>query len=85
MAAPEPDPLLTLPEVASILRVGVGTIKRWTYSGTLPTVKIGRLRRVSRRQLDAWLERLEREGSVPPAWPHSRDRAALAAARKAAR
>ncbi len=85
MPTPEPDPLLTLPDVAAILRVGVGTVKRWTYSGTLPTLKVGRLRRVSRRQLDEWLDRLEREGSVPPAWPHSGDRAALAAVRKAAR
>lgn len=86
MAAPAPEsPLLTLPEVAAVLRVGLGTVKRWTSSGTLPSLKVGRLRRVSRPQLAAFLDRLETEGSVPPAWPHSRDRAVLAAARKAAR
>ena len=86
MAAPAPEsPLLTLPEVAAVLRVGLGTVKRWGSSGTLPTLKVGRHRRVSRRQLDEFLDRLEREGSIPPAWPHSRDRPALAAARKAAR
>ncbi len=71
----EPD-LLTTREVAAILRVDPGTVKRWLAQGVLGSVKLGRHRRVTRAQLEAFFDRLEREGSVPPAWPHSHDAAA---------
>jgi excisionase family DNA binding protein len=34
--------LLTAPEVASLLRVSVATVRAWTYQGRLPVVKLGR-------------------------------------------
>ncbi len=73
---------LTVPQVAAFLDIGQGSVKRWIAAGILPSVKLGRHRRVSRSQLDDFLDRLEREGSVPPAWP-SKDQAA--SSRKATR
>jgi len=34
--------LMTVHEVASLLRVSVATVRAWTYQGRLPTVKLGR-------------------------------------------
>ena len=35
--------LYKLPEVAAILGVSVGTVRRWVRAGLLPTKRIGRL------------------------------------------
>lgn len=67
---------LTVPQVAAVLGIGQGSVKRWIAAGVLPSVKLGRHRRVSRSHLDAFLARLERDGHVPPAWPHAKSRAA---------
>ncbi len=68
---PEPD-LLTVPQVAATLGVSRGTVARWIADGVLGSVKLGRHRRVTRGQLDAFFNKLEREGQVPPAWPYER-------------
>ncbi len=69
----DPD-LLTVPEAAKFLRVGRGTVTRWIADGVLYSVRLGRQRRVTRAQLGSFLDTLEREGHVPPAWPHSKVR-----------
>lgn len=74
---PDPD-LLTIPEVAQLLRVSRGTVARWAANGVLHSVQLGRHRRVTRAALDGFLTQLEREGHVPPAWPSSREKAARA-------
>ena len=66
---------LTVPQVAAVLGIGQGSVKRWIAAGVLPSVKLGRHRRVSQRQLDGFLSRLERDGYVPPAWPDAKSRA----------
>ena len=50
------DQLLTTAEVAEILSVKPGTIRTWVWTGKIPSVKIGRLRRFLRSELDAWIE-----------------------------
>ena len=51
--------LLTREEAASYLGVKVGTLANWTTTGrySLPMVKIGRLAKYRRRDLDSFIER----------------------------
>ncbi|GJF04988.1 helix-turn-helix domain-containing protein [Pseudonocardia sp. D17] len=51
MTAPAtpPSPLLTVPEVAALLRVSRMTVYRQINSGELPCVKVGRSFRVPRQ------------------------------------
>jgi excisionase family DNA binding protein len=59
------DRLLTVDEVAAVLVVSPTTVKRLTRSGELPCVRIGRLARYRRADLDRWVvEHLER--AQPP-------------------
>lgn len=74
---------LTVSQVSATVGVGRSTVKAWIAQGVLPSVKLGRARRVSRRQLDEFINRAEREGSVPSACPHSRERVTPATGRKA--
>ncbi len=50
------DELLTVAEVADILRVSTMTVYRLIRSGELPAVRVGRNYRVRRAALDAYLE-----------------------------
>jgi len=47
---------LKVPEVAAVLRVARSRAYELVASGTIPAVKIGRSVRVSRGELDRWLE-----------------------------
>ncbi len=76
----DPLELLTIPEVAARLHLSRGTVNRYVQSGLLPSVRVGRSRRVSRSQLGAFLEELERSGSVPAVWPRPRAQAQRVAA-----
>jgi excisionase family DNA binding protein len=54
--------LLTVREVADLLKVSVSTVERMTRRGEgPPSVKFGRSRRWLRRDVERWLER-HREG-----------------------
>lgn len=50
------DELLTVAEVADLLRVSAMTVYRLIRSGELPAVRVGRNYRVRRRDLDSYLE-----------------------------
>lgn len=56
--------LLTVPECARMLRMSAREVNRAIRAGTLASVKIGRLRRVSRGQLAAFVAALERQGAA---------------------
>ena len=47
---------LKVPEVAQILRVARSRAYELVADGEIPAVKIGRSVRVSRKELDRWLE-----------------------------
>lgn len=47
----DPDELLTVEEVARIVKASVSTVRKWIRTGELRSVKIGRLRRVRRADL----------------------------------
>jgi excisionase family DNA binding protein len=66
------DELLTVAEVASMLKLNQQTIRNWIDRGSLPAVYIGRRVRIRRADLEALLERgytgrrgAPREGSQP--------------------
>ena len=50
------DQLLTVAEVADLLRVSTMTVYRLIRSGELPAVRVGRNYRVRRRDLDSYLQ-----------------------------
>lgn len=66
-----PPPVVTpeaveVAEAARLMSVSVSTAKRLVDSGELPSLAIGRLRRVRIAAIREFLERLEREASSAP-------------------
>jgi excisionase family DNA binding protein len=66
----ESTDLLTVPEVAQILRVQESTVYTWAETGVLPYYRVGRLLRFDRSQVQDWLtgrgnRRADRTGSSP--------------------
>ena len=55
---------LKVPEVAEVLRIARSRAYELVGSGEIPSVRIGRSVRVSRKELDRWLE----EQRQPNAW-----------------
>jgi excisionase family DNA binding protein len=47
---------LKVPEVAEVLRIARSRAYELVADGEIPSVRIGRSLRVSRRELDKWLE-----------------------------
>jgi excisionase family DNA binding protein len=52
----ESTDLLTVPEVAGVLRVRESTVYTWAESGALPCYHVGRLLRFDRAQIANWLD-----------------------------
>ncbi len=48
---------LTPQEVSNLLRVSVYTVRRWIKQEDLPAYKVGRLWRIKKIDLDAWLSK----------------------------
>jgi len=53
----EPDVLLTANEASRFLRIHLVTLYSWASDGRIPSIKLGRRRLFSRREIDHWLER----------------------------
>lgn len=51
-----PDEILTLPEVAKLLKVAEKTVYSMAQKGQLPAFKVGGQWRFKRVDLDAWIE-----------------------------
>ena len=51
-----PDKILTLPEVAELLKVGDETIYSMVQKGQLPAFKVGGQWRVQRVDIDEWID-----------------------------
>src|SRR6185436_2336116 len=48
-------------EAANLLGVHVNTIKSWIRSGQLPSVRVGKLHRIPRRELEAQIHKLDHQ------------------------
>lgn len=59
------DPLMTAEEVAAHLQVSEGTVNQWVKAGRIPVVKVGRLNRFRRADIDAWVDERARDASEP--------------------
>jgi PTS system nitrogen regulatory IIA component len=53
------EQLMNIKEVARYLRVKDSTVYTWAQEGRLPALRLGRLWRFRRADLDAWLESKE--------------------------
>ena len=55
--APKVDcPLLTTEEAAALLKIGPATLQRLARAGKIPALKIGKLWRYRKSDLDEWLK-----------------------------
>lgn len=52
--------LLTVAEVAALLKAKAKTIRQWVYQGKIPCIKINGLLRFSKTRLESWIA--EQEG-----------------------
>jgi excisionase family DNA binding protein len=58
------EPLLTVGEVATMMRVSNMTVYRLIKSGAMPAVRVGKSYRIRQRDLDAYLD-ASRTGAIP--------------------
>jgi len=47
--------LLTIDELASILKTKEMTIRQWVYQGRIPSIKVNGLLRFGQREIQSWL------------------------------
>jgi excisionase family DNA binding protein len=66
------DDVLTVNEVATLLHLSARTVAEYGARGILPSVKIGRHRRFSRRQLDALMATAGGNAESKPATRNAR-------------
>lgn len=59
--------LLTIKKTAELLMISRDSIYKLIYSGELPTIRVGRSRRILLQDLRAWLE--EKKSSQAPPLP----------------
>jgi excisionase family DNA binding protein len=62
-----PTMLLTVEETARELHIARRRVYGLVRTGDLPSVKIGKSRRISRQAIEAYVRGLEVEGSAPDA------------------
>jgi excisionase family DNA binding protein len=48
--------LLDIPEICQVLRISQKTCRILIRSGALPTIRVGKLHRISKAALEQWLE-----------------------------
>lgn len=65
--------LMTVPEVASAIRVSAGTVYRWIEENRVPSIRVGNAVRIPRRWLDRMIAEAERasESKSGPASPEA--------------
>jgi len=60
--------LLTVEEVAALLRVDEATVRRWLRDGEIFGLKMGRAWRISESELQAFLQGRSRDEEQPRRW-----------------
>ncbi len=48
--------MLSVEEVGRILKLSKSTVQRWCHEGKLPAVKMGKVYRIRKKDLDHWYE-----------------------------
>ena len=61
-----PDDILTISEIASLLRIAEKTVYGLAQRGDLPAFKVGGQWRFRRMAIDAWIEAKTRTAGAPP-------------------
>ena len=64
------DSLLTVAEVAQLLKVNQQTVRNWIDAGSLPAIRLGRVVRIKRIDLKTLLEAAS-NGAAPAAPPQA--------------
>lgn len=67
------DELLTVGEVADLLKLSPRTVFRWLSEGRIPAIRIGNVTRVRREDLDAFFQ--AHLGVTTKGWPVRREEA----------
>jgi excisionase family DNA binding protein len=74
---PNESPVLTVAEVAELLKLNQQTVRNWIDAGFLPAVRIGRRVRIKRetyqRLVDGGLDNVHGGVSTPPSGPNADD------------
>ncbi len=65
----EEEPLMTVPEIAKLLRTSKMNIYRLIRRGELPAIRIGHKLRVRRSDLKSYLESCTANPAAPPTLP----------------
>lgn len=60
------DTLMGIQEVAAYLKINQATAYHWAQAGRLPGIKIGRIWRFRRSDIDAWLDKKMYQAVVSP-------------------
>lgn len=60
------EPLLTIDEAATLLRIKRNTLYTWAYRKQIPSQKVGRSLRFRSEELEAWLKAQERTVDLGP-------------------
>ena len=64
---PEPDPIMTIDEVAEYLDLHPLTVRRLARDGEIPAFKVGRQWRIKRELLEKWIaDRSAQDAGAPP-------------------
>ena len=50
------DQLMSVKDVAEYLKVDMSTVYLWSQRGQMPAMKVGRMWRYRRSEIDAWLD-----------------------------
>jgi excisionase family DNA binding protein len=50
---PKDDQVLTVKEVATLLKVSIVTVRRWLRQGKFPVLKVGRAYRIRTKDIEA--------------------------------
>jgi PTS system nitrogen regulatory IIA component len=64
------DSLMDIKQIASYLQINEATAYSWAQSGKLPGIKIGRIWRFRREDIESWLDQ-NMQGMEPNARPDS--------------
>lgn len=50
------DQLMTVAQLAQYLNVRRATLYRWAYHGVIPAIRLGKLWRFPKTEIDAWIK-----------------------------